>query len=162
MYNRDSVTHFELADNQRNDNPVSLSLSWESMTIYNDAANMEHLYQCMLAKAHSYIEKVQVTLQKYYEMCTFNNPFSVGDKVLKNNMADKSHKAKMKMKWTGPYTIVQVTAVGGYKLKDKHGCILKSYFSLRNVSWNYQGLPEADYDEDPTKQCVYQCRGNRC
>ena len=29
------------------------------------------------------------------------------------NIANESYKAKSKMKWTGPYTIVGVTAVGG-------------------------------------------------
>ena len=33
---------------------------------------------------------LQVTQQTYYNMRTFNNPFSVGDNVLKVNMADKA------------------------------------------------------------------------
>ena len=45
-------------------------------------------------------------------MTNFNSPFSVGDKVLKKSMAKESHGAKMKTKWTGPYTVVEVTAVG--------------------------------------------------
>ena len=43
-------------------------------------------------------------------------------------MADELHKAKMKIKQTGLCTIVEITAVGGHKLRDKYGYILKSYF----------------------------------
>ena len=45
-------------------------------------------------------------------MGIFNNLFSVGDKVLKKNMANELCKAKMKMKWKTPCTIVEVTVVG--------------------------------------------------
>ena len=41
-------------------------------------------------------------------MQTFNNPFGVGERVLKKNMPYGSYKTKMKTKWTGSYTIVQV------------------------------------------------------
>ena len=54
---------------------------------------------------------LHVTWQKYYNMRTFNNPFTVGDKVLKKSMADELCKAKMGTKWTDPNTIVEDTAV---------------------------------------------------
>ena len=50
-------------------------------------------------------------------MRTFNIPFSVGDKVLKKNMANASYKANMKMKCMVPYTIVEATAVGDANLR---------------------------------------------
>ena len=31
-------------------------------------------------------------------------------------------------KWPAPYTIIEVTVVGGYKLKDKNGHCLKTQF----------------------------------
>ena len=62
---------------------------------------MEHIYKSMLVKAHSKI--------LYHE--NFNNPFSEGGNVLKKNMAGEQCQAKKKMKRTGPYTIVEVTAV---------------------------------------------------
>ena len=52
----------------------------------------------------------------------------MADKVAMKNMADESHKVKMEIKWTGPYTIVEVTADGDYKLKDKHGHILNQMY----------------------------------
>ena len=64
-------------------------------------------------------------------------------------MADELHKAMVKMKWISQYTIVEVNAVGGYKLKDKHAHILKSHFLPRQDKWYYQEMPEAADDEDP-------------
>ena len=84
IYNRDPVTPFELADNQRDGSPVQPHLSGESVTINDHVRNMKHIYQCILAKANSNIKKAQVTQQKYYNMCTFNNPFSLGNKHPKN------------------------------------------------------------------------------
>ena len=55
--------------------------------------------------------KEQVTQQKYYNMQTFNKPFSVIDKVLKKNMANESYLAMIKMKEAIPYTVIQVSAV---------------------------------------------------
>ena len=57
---------------------------------------MEHIYRSMHAKAHSNIKMSQVTQQNYYNMRTFNKSMLLGDKVLKKNMADYPHKAKMK------------------------------------------------------------------
>ena len=71
---------------------------------------MEHIYQSMLAKAHT---NIKVWQQKKDNMQTFNNPSEVGEKVFNKNMADDSHKAKMKAKGTGPYKIVEVCAVTG-------------------------------------------------
>ena len=51
------------------------------------------------------------------------------------------------MMLTGPYKIVKLTAVGGYKLKDKHGNCLKT--TSRLVKWYYQGMPTGDDDQIP-------------
>ena len=56
-------------------------------------------------------------------MQTLNNPFEVDKKVLKKNMADDSCKAKMKTKWTGPYTNVEFSVMEWYNPKDKHNHI---------------------------------------
>ena len=53
------------------------------------------------------------------------------------------------MTWTGPYTVVEVNAVGDYKLKGRHGNILKSNFPPRQVKQYFQGMPAAYRDEDP-------------
>ena len=111
IYNRDPVTPFELADNQRDSYSLPWSLPGESMTIDDHVANMEYINWCMLAKVHNNIKKSQVTQQKYYKMKTFRNACSVGDNILKKNLAGESYKAKMK--WMGTYTIVEVTAMGG-------------------------------------------------
>ena len=55
---------------------------------------MEKIYQSMLAKAHWNIKKSQVTQTKYHNMWAFNNPFSVGDKVLKKSMTNESPRIK--------------------------------------------------------------------
>ena len=60
MHNRDPVTPSELADNQRDGNPMPLSLSEEPIITDDHVAKMETLYQSMLAKAHSNI-KLHVT-----------------------------------------------------------------------------------------------------
>ena len=63
-------------------------------------------------------------------------------------MADKLHKAKMKIKWIGAYKIVEVTAVERYKLRDTHRHVVKSHFPLP-VKWYYQEMPGAADNEDP-------------
>ena len=78
------------------------------MTIDQHILQMEHIYQSMLAKAHTNVKKSQVSQQRYCNMQTSNNPFEVGKKVLKKNMVNDSCKVKMKTKWTGPYMIVEV------------------------------------------------------
>ena len=65
------------------------------MTTDEHVTQMEHIYKSMLAKALINIKKSQVTQQKYYNVRTCNNPFSMGDKFLKKNMADESHNAEM-------------------------------------------------------------------
>ena len=40
-------------------------------------------------------------------------------------------------------------SVGRYKLKDKHGHILKSYFPPRQVMHYYKGMPVAADDDYP-------------
>ena len=70
----------------------------------------------------------------------FNNPFDVGQNVLMNNMASDSQTAKMNARWTGPYTIVEVSVMRVYKLKDKHGHILKTHSPMKTrervLSWD--------------------------
>ena len=66
MYNRDPVSLLKLAENQRDGNPVSLGI-----------------YKSTFTKAHSNIKKLQVTPKIYCNMRTFNNPFSIGDKILR-------------------------------------------------------------------------------
>ena len=63
-------------------------------------------------------------------------------------MADESQNTKMKTKWTGPYTIIEVTIVGRYELQGKHGHCLKTHFPPRHVKHYYQGI-QAEDDEDP-------------
>ena len=48
----------------------------------------------------------------------------------------------MKIKWTGLNIIVEVTAVGGYKLKDIHGHCLRIHFPPKQVKWYYQEMQE--------------------
>ena len=54
MYNRNPMTPLELANDQTDNNP---RLSGKSITSNDHVANMEHIYQHMLAKAHSNIKK---------------------------------------------------------------------------------------------------------
>ena len=53
MYNRDPITPFELAYNQRHGNAIEPVR--ESVTINDHITKMEHIYQCMHAKSHSSI-----------------------------------------------------------------------------------------------------------
>ena len=46
---------FQIADNQRDGNPVHPSISEELMTIDQNVSQMEHFYQLMLAKLHTNI-----------------------------------------------------------------------------------------------------------
>ena len=72
---------------------------------------------------------------------------------MKKNIANNLHKAKMKTKCRGPYTIVEASAMRGYKLKDKRGHILKTHFPLKQVRRYFQGIPTDEYDEDDV--CEY-------
>ena len=161
MYNRDPVTPFELADKQRDGNPVPLSQSGGPLTISDSVTNFKHIYQCMLAKSHNSIKKAQVTQQKYHNIQTFNNPFSVGDKVLKKNMEDKAFKVKIKTKCTGPCTIVDVLVVGNINSRTDMGIFLNHIYPKdRPNNINRECLWQM-IRKNPT-QCMYQCRGNRC
>ena len=80
VYNRDPVKPFKLAENQRDSNPVTPILSRESMTINDHNVKMEHIYQSVLEKANMNIKNIWATQQTYHNICTFNNPFSEGDK----------------------------------------------------------------------------------
>ena len=75
---------------------------------------------------------MQVSQQRYSNMRNVNNPFGVGEKVLKKNMADDLHKTKMETNMTEPHPIVEVSAMEGYNLKDKYGYILKPHFLPQN------------------------------
>ena len=56
MYTREPVTPFELTDNQRDGNTMSPSLSGQSMPVHVDVAKLEHIYQPVIAKAHTNIK----------------------------------------------------------------------------------------------------------
>ena len=42
----------------------------------------------------------------------------------------------------------------GYKLKDKHGHILKTHFPSKQVKRYFHGIPTEEYDEDNVHECV--------
>ena len=86
MYKRNPVTPFQLATKQRCGNPAPLNLSGESIISDDHVANMEHIYQYMLAKYTNIINSPLVMQQKCGNMRTFNKPFLVGDRILKKNM----------------------------------------------------------------------------
>ena len=90
------MTAFQLADNHMDGNSGPPSISGKSVTIDQSVLQMEHIYQLMLAKVLTNIKKSHISQQKHYSMQTLKNPFKVGEKVLKMNMANDPCKAKMK------------------------------------------------------------------
>ena len=93
------------------------------MTIDGHSTKMEDIYQSLTAKAHINVKKSQ---QKHCNICTFNNTYGGGGvKVLWKNMADGSWKAKMKIRGTGLYAILDVTTVGGTKWRAIMGIAWK-------------------------------------
>ena len=61
MYNRYFVILFQLAGNQKDGNAVPPSISGEAMDIDQHVSQMKHIYQLILAKAHSNIKKSLVS-----------------------------------------------------------------------------------------------------
>ena len=64
--------------------------------------------------------------------------------------------AKLRMKWIGSYTIVRITAVGEYNLKEKCGHCLKIHFPPRKGKQYYQGIL-AGYDDEDLLSHSYIC-----
>ena len=96
----------------------------------------------MLAKAHPNIKKLQASQQKDYNIQTFNNPPEVDEKVVKKNMADDSHKVKMKTRWTGSFPIVEVSAICGI-----HSRINMAIF-WKYISYKASGKVLPGYEDD--------------
>ena len=71
------------------------------------------------------IKKAQKHQAKCYNARNSGTPFKVGEKVLKRNMRDASHQAKMQIKYTGPYQITSISSNSQYYLKDKYSHQLK-------------------------------------
>ena len=71
------------------------------------------------------IKKAQKQQAKSYNARHGGIPFKVGDKVLKRNMKDAAHKAKMRNRYMGLYVITDISLSGLYFLRDKYSHRLK-------------------------------------
>ena len=67
----------------------------------------------MFSLKHLKTKKSQKHQAKCYNARHSGTPFKVGEKVLKQNMKDASHKAKMKNKYTDPYQITNISSSNG-------------------------------------------------
>lgn len=72
-------------------------------------------------------------------------PFEIGDKCLKCNKHDESHKAKLRKPFTDPYTIVAKCGASVYYLKDYYGYkLLHSVTASHLVHFYEKGIYKCD------------------
>ena len=101
-----------------------------------------------LVQASDNIKKTQKHQARNYNARHKGIPFKVGEIVLKKNMHDAGHKAKMRNKYIGPYQITNVSSSGLYYLKDKCSHQLKRPIPLNHLVKYYGvgGFGKADVE----------------
>ena len=130
LYQRDPVLPFQFMVRLKNGglNTASdcLNLPDSNDPVSDLVEKLEQICKQAFSQASQNIKKAQKHQAKNYNVrhCG-GTPFKVGEKVLKRNMRDASHKQKMKNKYTGPYQITGISSNGQYYLKDKYSHQLK-------------------------------------
>ena len=99
-------------------------------------------------QASDNIKKAQKHQAKNYNARHKGIPFKVGEMVLKKNMRDASHKAKMRNKYIGPYQITNISSCSLHYLKDKYSHQLKRPIPLNHLVKYYGvgGFCKADVE----------------
>ena len=153
MFNRDPVIPTELKDNQEQGNPVPPSESGPAMSFKDTLEYMEDLRQKTMPQASANIKKAQASQVYYYNLKHAAEPLAVGTRVLKKNVRQVSRKAKFHPKYLGPYTIVEITEAGNYKLKDKHSHTLANAVPPQQVKRYFKDMdPNLSDDEGDQSQ----------
>ena len=98
---------------------------------------LEEICKNIFTQTSQNIKKAQKHQAKCYNARHSGTPFQIGEKVLKRNMRDASHKQKMKNKYTGPYQITGISSNGQYYLKDKYSHQLKRPVPVNQVVRSY-------------------------
>ena len=88
--------------------------------------------------------------KKWHDKKILWREFAPGQQVLLFNSQLKLFSGKLRLRWTGPYTIDKVSSLGAIDLKDKAGHIfrvngqrLKHYYG-EQVERNYAFIPLGD------------------
>ena len=115
LYQRDPILPFQYMGRVNNgDDPVCDLIE-----------KLEKIWKNTFVQASDNIKIAQKHQAKNYNARHKGTPFKVGEKVLKKNMRDSGHKAKMCNKYSGPYQITKISSSGLYFLKDKYSHQLK-------------------------------------
>ena len=129
LYQRDPVLPFQFMDQLKNGGLDSasdcLNLHESDDPVCDLVEKLEQIPRNIFIQASQNINKAQKHQAKCYNARHSGTPFKVGEKVLKRNMRDASHQAKMRNKYTGPYQITSISSDGQYYLKDKYSHQLK-------------------------------------
>ena len=131
LYQRDPVLPFQFMDQLKNGSLDSasdcLNLPESNDPVCDLVVKLEQIHRNVFSQTFDNIKKAQKHQANCHNARHSGTPFKIGEKVLKRNMRDASHKAedashkaKMQNKYTGPYQITGISSNGQYYLKDKY------------------------------------------
>ena len=123
MFGREPIfpidTELLLTDSNETEQPTN-----EEITVAMD--RLHSLQREMHSTAATNIKKAQIKQKNYYDSRHEVQSFSIGDKVLVENTAQKQRKGgKLADKWLGPYKINQEIRKGVYGLETLGGNLMK-------------------------------------
>ena len=139
LYQRDPILPFQYMDRVNNGgldsaNDCLNNDDYHSADPVCDLVDkLKKIRKNSFVQASDNIKKAQKHQAKNYKARHKDIPFKVGEMVLKKNMCDAGHKAKMHNKYIGPYQITYVSSSGLYYLKDKYSHQLKRPIPLNHL-----------------------------
>ena len=114
LYQRDPILPFQFIDQLENGGLDSasdcLNLPESDDPVCDLEEKLEQICKNIFRQTSENIKKAQKHQAKCYNAKRSGTPFKIGEKVLKRNMRDASHKAKMQNKYTGPYQITGMSS----------------------------------------------------
>ena len=129
LYQRDPILPFQFMDQLKNSSLNSasdcLNLPESDDPVCYSVEKLEEICKNIFSQTYQNVKKAQKHQAKCYNARHSGIPFKIGEKVLKRNMRDASHKQKMRNNYTGPYQITGISSNGQYYLKDKYNHHLK-------------------------------------
>ena len=137
LYQRDPVLPFQFMDWLNNSGVDCLNLPESNDPVTDLVERLEQIHRNVFIQASQNIKKAQKHQAKCYNVRHTGTPYKVGEKVLKKNMQDASHKAKMRNKYTGPYLITSISSNSQYYLRDKYSHQLKRPVPANQVMHYY-------------------------
>ena len=109
---------------------------------------MEKQKQEIFSHAKTKIKKAEKHQAKCYNAQNAGVPFEIRTKVLKKNLKDLQHKAKLLNHFTGPYIIIGKSSTGGYFLCNKYSHALKCPIPQQELVEYFEAFKASSCDSD--------------